>query len=83
MSEALKNKRWKEIGYLLQHERNCLELGQEIFARKMDARQESISRMEAGTRRIDILELIEYAEVLGFSITQIAWKIETYLSILL
>lgn len=82
MSEALKNKRWKEIGYLLQHERNCLELGQEIFARKMDARQESISRMEAGTRRIDILELIEYAEVLGFSITQIAWKIETYLSAL-
>ena len=38
--------------------------------------------MEAGTRRIDILELIEYAEVLGFSITEIAWKIETYLSAL-
>lgn len=82
MNEALKNKRWKEIGNLLQHERNCLELGQEVFARKMDARQESISRMEAGARRIDILELIEYAEVLGFSITQIAWKIETYLSAL-
>lgn len=82
MSEALKNKRWKQIGYLLQHERTCKELGQEVFARKIDARQESISRMEAGTRRIDILELIEYAEVLGFSITQIAWKIETYLSAL-
>lgn len=82
MSEALKNKRWKQIGYLLQHERTCKELGQEVFARKIDARQESISRMEAGTRRIDILELIKYAEVLGFSITQIAWKIETYLSAL-
>ena len=82
MSEELKNKRWKEIGYLLQHERNCLELGQEVFAREMDVGQESISRMEAGSRRIDILELIEYAEALGFSITEIAWKIETYLSAL-
>lgn len=82
MNEALKNKRWEQIGYLLQHERNCQELGQEVFARKMDVRQESISRMETGTRRIDILELIEYAEVLGFSITEIAWKIETYLSAL-
>ena len=82
MSEELKNKRCEQIGYLLQHERNCQELGQEVFARKMNARQESISRMEAGTRRIDILELIEYAEVLGFSITEIAWKIENYLSAL-
>lgn len=80
MSEALNNKRWEQIGYLLKHERNCLKLGQDIFARKMDTRQESISRIEVGTRRIDILELIEYAEVLGFSITEIAWKIETYLS---
>jgi transcriptional regulator with XRE-family HTH domain len=80
MSETLNNKRWEHIGFLLQHERNCQKLGQEVFARKMDARQESISRIEAGTRRIDILELIEYAEVLGFSITEIAWKIETYLS---
>lgn len=82
MSDALNNKRWEQIGFLLQHERNCQKLGQDVFARKMDTRQESISRIEAGTRRIDILELIEYAKVLGFSITEIAWKIETYLSAL-
>ena len=82
MNEELNNKRRKEIGYLLQHERNCQHLEQIDLARKMDVRQESISRLEAGTRRIDILELIEYAEVLGFSITEIAWKIETYLSAL-
>ena len=82
MSKALNKKRWEQIGYLLQHERKCQHLEQDIFARKMDARQESISRMEAGSRRIDILELIDYAEALGFSITQIAWKIETYLSAL-
>ena len=79
MSIALTEKRWKKIGSLLQKERNLKKLGQDIFSRKMDTRQESISRMETGTRKIDILELIEYAEVLGFSITDIAWKIETYL----
>ena len=82
MSDTLNNKRWEQIGFLLQHERNCQKLGQDVFARKMDVRQESISRIEAGKRRIDILELIEYAEALGFSITEIAWKIETYLSAL-
>jgi len=80
MSEALNNKRWEQIGFLLQHERICQKLGQDVFARKMDTRQESISRIEAGTRKIDILELIEYAEVLGYSITEIVWKIENYLS---
>lgn len=82
MNEELKYKRWEQIGFLLQHERNCQKLGQEVFAQKMDIRQESISRMEAGTRRIDILELVDYAETLGFSLTEIAWKIETYLSAL-
>ena len=82
MSDTLNNKRWEQIGFLFQHERNCQKLGQDVFARKMDVRQESISRIEAGKRRIDILELIEYAEALGFSITEIAWKIETYLSAL-
>lgn len=80
MSDALNKKRWEKIGFLLKHERNCQKLGQEVFARKMDSRQESISRLEAGARKIDVLELIEYAEVLGFSITEIAWKIESYLS---
>ena len=80
MKEKLNNKRRKQIGLLLQHERKCLKLKQNIIAQKMDARHEYISKIEAGLRRIDILELIEYAEVLGFSITEIAWKIETFLS---
>ena len=82
MNKELNNKRRKKIGFLLQHERKCKHLEQVDFARKMDTRQESISKIEAGKRRIDILELIEYAETLGFSITEIAWKIETYLSTL-
>ena len=74
--------RRKQIGSLLQHERKFLKLEQNVIAHKMGVRQEDISKIESGTRRVDILELIEYAEALGFSITEIAWKIETYLSAL-
>lgn len=82
MSKELYNKRRKQIGFLLQHERKCQHLEQEVVAQKMDVKQEDISKIESGTRRIDILELIDYAEVLGGSITEVAWKIETYLSAL-
>lgn len=82
MSKESLNKRRGQIGFLLQHERKCQHLEQEVIARKMGVRQEHISKIESGTRRIDILELIDYAEVLGFSITEVAWKIETYLSAL-
>lgn len=82
MKRKLYKDRRKQIGCLLQHERKCKKLDQEFVARTMDARQEYISKIEAGTRRIDILELIDYAEALGFSITEIAWRIETYLSAL-
>ena len=74
--------RRKQIGSLLQHERKFLKLEQNVIAHKMGVRQEDISKIESGTRRVDILELIEYAEALGFSITEIAWKIETYLTTL-
>lgn len=82
MKKELYNKRREQIGVLLRHERKFLKLDQEVIARKMGARKESISKIETGTRRIDILELIDYAEALGFSITEIAWKIETYLTAL-
>jgi len=82
MSKELYNKRKKQIGFLLQHERKCQHLEQEVVAQKMDVKQEDISKIESGTRRIDILELIDYAEVLGFSITEVAWKIDMYLSAL-
>lgn len=72
--------RRKYIGHLLQNERYCRHLDQDVVARKMDARQENISKIESGTRRIDVLELIDYADALGLSISEMAWKIETYLS---
>lgn len=82
MSKDLYNKRRKQIGLLLQHERKCRKLEQEDIARALSVRQEFISKIEVGTRRIDILELIDYCEALNISLTEFAWKIESYLSAL-
>ena len=82
MKGKIRNRRRKHLGLLLQHERKCKKLEQEDIARALGARQEYISKIETGTRRIDILELIDYCEALDFSLTDFAWKIETYLSAL-
>ena len=82
MKKKLYKEKRKQIGSLLRHERKCNKLEQDDIARVLGARQELISKIEAGTRRIDIPELIDYADALGFSITEFAWKIETYLSAL-
>lgn len=82
MKKELYNKRRKQIGLLLQHERKCQKLEQVDVAHLLGVRQEFISKIEAGSRRIDILELIDYCEVLNFSLTEFAWKIETKLSAL-
>lgn len=82
MSKDLFDKRRKQIGLLLQHERKCQKLEQEDIARILGSRQDYVSKIEAGSRRIDILELIDYCEALNFSLTEFAWKIETYLSAL-
>ena len=82
MNKDLYDKRRKQIGLLLQHERKCQKLEQEDIARILGSRQDFVSKIEAGSRRIDILELIDYCEALNFSLTEFAWKIETYLSAL-
>ena len=82
MGKNLYKKRRKQIGILLQLERKCQKLEQEDIAEALGVRQEFISKIEAGTRRIDILELIEYCEALNFYLSEFSWKIETKLSAL-
>jgi transcriptional regulator with XRE-family HTH domain len=82
MKNKLYKERRKHIGRLLQHERNCLHLDQEDIARMFGVRQELISKIEVGSRKIDILELIDFCKALGLSLTEFSWKIETYLSAL-
>ena len=79
MEKKLYNRRRKYVGILLQRERKCLHFDQEDIAKKLGIRQELISKIEVGTRRIDIIELIDYCEVLNLTLADFAWKIETFL----
>lgn len=82
MKDKLYIERRRHIGRLLQSERKHLHLEQVDIARVFGVRQELISKIEAGSRRIDILELMDYCEALNFTLTEFAWKLETYLSAL-
>ena len=79
MDKKLNIKRRKRIGNLLHIERNRNNKSQEYIAQKLDVRQDQISKIESGMRRIDIAVLIAYCEALGYTLTQFAAKIETYL----
>lgn len=79
MGKTQYSNRRKKVGVLLRHERKCQHLEQVDLARIMGKRQDIISKIEAGNRRIDIVELIEYCEVLKFSLSEFACKIETFL----
>ena len=79
MNKKLYRDRRKKIGLLLQSERGHLKLFQKNIAQKLGVRQEQISKIEVGKRRIDINDLISYCEALDYSLTGFAWKIETHL----
>lgn len=79
MDRKLNKRRRKYIGILLQRERKSLRIDQEEIAQMLDVRQEQISKIESGERRIDVVELIVYCEALGLSPKEFAAKIETRL----
>lgn len=79
MNRKLNKKRRELIGELLHIERKRKKISQEIIAQDLNVRQDQISKIESGKRKIDVVELMVYCEKLGLSPTQIAAKIETYL----
>lgn len=79
MDRKLNKKRRKLIGDLLHSERKLSKISQEKMAQILGIRQDQISKMECGERRIDVVDLIVYCKALGFSPTQIAAKIESFL----
>ncbi len=79
MSKKINIRRRKYVGELLLVERKSLGLNQEELAQKLGVNQELISKIEAGKRRIDSIQLIEYCEALSLTPTEFAAKIETRL----
>lgn len=80
MNNLLYKRRWKIFCELLQHERNCCLLSQDEVAQKSGIRQDVISKIEKGKRRIDVIELVFYCEAMNYSLVEFAEKMEGVLA---
>lgn len=78
MSRTLGSARHEALCALLVAERKKAELNQEKLAKKLKQHQSFIARLESGERRIDVVEFLELAEVIGFDPLRALAKIKAH-----
>ncbi len=66
MTKSVFSKRYDRFRSLLVERRKKVELSQVELAEKLKTRQTFISKCELGERRVDIVEMMEFAEALNF-----------------
>lgn len=66
MPRSLRSKRHKRLVELLAHYRREADLKQSEVAEALGRHQPFIANIESGQRRVDIIELLELAEILQF-----------------
>lgn len=59
-------KKYEEFNRLLVEERQNAGLSQQELADRLGRPQTYVSKCERGTRRMDVVEFLEIAEVIGF-----------------
>lgn len=59
-------KKYEEFSRLLVEERQNAGLSQQEIADRLGRPQTYVSKCERGTRRMDVVEFLEIAEVIGF-----------------
>ena len=64
--KTIHNKRHKKLVELIIHERKDAGIRQVQLAKKLKRSQTWIARLESGDRRIDVIELIDLADAIGF-----------------
>ncbi|HMN72988.1 MAG TPA: helix-turn-helix transcriptional regulator [Rhodoblastus sp.] len=67
MAKTLGSARHKALVDLLIRKREAAGLTQAALAEQLGEYQSFVARLESGQRRIDVVEFIELAEILGFS----------------
>lgn len=68
MSKSLGSPRHKALIALLVEKREAAGLTQAELAEKLGEYQSFVARLESGQRRVDVVEFLELAEVLGFDV---------------
>jgi len=66
MSRTLRSRRHEALVAFLIDRREKAKLTQAELAKKLGRYQSFVARVESGQRRIDIIELLDLAEVIGF-----------------
>ena len=66
MAKTLGTERHKALVALLVEAREKAGMTQTDLASKLGEYQSFVARLESGQRRVDVVELIELAEILGF-----------------
>lgn len=66
MPRPLRTARHKHLAEFIASHRKDAGLLQSTVAERLDRHQPFVSAIEAGERRIDLIELLDLAEVIGF-----------------
>jgi transcriptional regulator with XRE-family HTH domain len=66
MSRTIQSPRHRALAALLAEERKKAGLTQAVVAKRLGRHQSFVATVESGQRRIDVIELIEFAAAIGF-----------------
>jgi transcriptional regulator with XRE-family HTH domain len=66
VKKAFYERRYAAFTELLKEERKNASLTQAVLAKKLRRPQSYVSKYERGDRRLDVIEFIEVARVIGF-----------------
>jgi transcriptional regulator with XRE-family HTH domain len=76
VGKTLGSERHKALIALLIEKREAHPMTQTEFAEELGEYQSFVARLESGQRRVDVVELIEISEILGFDPSEAVKKIQ-------
>lgn len=74
-------RRYKSFCEVIKSEREKRSYKQNELADKLGIKQSFISKTESGDRRLDVIELLEYCEAMGLSLTDFVFRFESKLQV--
>lgn len=76
MTRSVFSPKYSLLRELLVAERQKARLSQAGLAQKLNVNQTYVSKYELGERRLDVVELIEIADAIGFDIVSLIKKLK-------
>lgn len=75
MKKTLREQRYAALTSLLRDKRKKAGMTQAELAKKLRRPQSYVSKYERGDRRLDMIEFLEIAQVIGFDINEFLQKL--------